>query len=105
MKNHKFVLSRNATKTWYTTEEATEILKAFGLASSVQSTQRYIRKGYLKATPTVSSKTSRVDRREGYDISEPTLYSFIAERVPGVKELWDLINDKTSTKGNKAKTK
>lgn len=67
----------------YTVEEATEVLKAYGLSSNVNITNRLIREGKLSA----KEQGNPGDKRASKWITEANLYKYIVEQIPAIAEL------------------
>lgn len=67
----------------YTTEEAFQILKSFGLSTNIVAFRRWMREGKIKAI----KPENETNYRLGYHVSKEELERFIGEKAPGVLHL------------------
>ncbi|MGM1464589.1 MULTISPECIES: hypothetical protein [Bacillus cereus group] len=83
----------------YTVEQATEILKAYGLSSNVNITNRLIREGKLNAKEIGTPG----DKRSSKLIGEANLYKYIIEKIPAAEELIEKARSYERNNENKKK--
>lgn len=69
------------SKQKYTVEQATEILREYGLSTSTYVTNRLVREGKLLG---YSAGTNPNDRRSGTVIQEDELYNFVSREIPAI---------------------
>lgn len=70
-------------KVKYDVKTATEILRTYGLSSSVDKTWRLIREGKILA---VHAGENPLDKRAGYTITEEEIFNFVIREIPALSE-------------------
>lgn len=71
------------SKVKYDVKTATEILRTYGLSSSIDKTWRLIREGKLLG---IHAGNNPKDKRAGYTITEEEIYNFVIREIPALSE-------------------